>query len=40
MIMNHEDALKEWEKMAKALTLPLEKFEISNYRNFDPKEFL
>lgn len=40
VIMKNEEALKEWEKMAKALNLPLEKLEISHYRSFDPKAFL
>ncbi len=39
-IMKNSDALKEWEKMATALSLPLEKLELNYYNNFDLKSFL
>jgi 3-dehydroquinate synthase len=34
-IMNQTDAYNEWEKMVKALGLPVEKLEISSFHNFE-----
>lgn len=39
-IMNATSALEEWDKLIKALALPSEKLEISNYDNFDLKTFI
>lgn len=39
-VMNNEDALNEWEKMAMALSLPIEKMKLSHYNQFDWKAFL
>jgi 3-dehydroquinate synthase len=39
-IMKNSDALREWENMATALSLPLEKLELTYYKNFDLKLFL
>jgi 3-dehydroquinate synthase len=39
-LMNLENALQQWEAMARALALPLEKFSISHYDNFDMRNFL
>ncbi len=39
-IMKDDVSLKHWEAMVKALNLPLEKFEIINFKNFDSKAFM
>jgi 3-dehydroquinate synthetase len=39
-ITRNEEALKEWETMVNALNLPLEKFEIGHFSQFDTKDFL
>ncbi len=39
-VMGNDDAFAEWEQLAKALQLPLEKLELGSYRNFDLKSFL
>lgn len=39
-IMNMTDALTDWEKMVKALSLPIEKFDVGNFPSFDIKSFL
>jgi 3-dehydroquinate synthetase len=39
-VTQNSEAYREWEKMVKALNLPIEKFELSHYRNFDPKSFM
>jgi 3-dehydroquinate synthetase len=39
-VMKDENSLKEWVKMVKAMNLPEEKFELSNFPNFDLKAFL
>lgn len=39
-IMKNDEALKDWEKMVKALNLPAEKMDVSNFKNFEMKNFL
>lgn len=39
-IMQNDEALKDWEMMAKALNLPAEKLDVTNFKNFDMKTFL
>jgi 3-dehydroquinate synthase len=39
-IMNLNEALHNWELLAKALKLPEEKFDIGNYSNFDLSSFV
>lgn len=38
--MKLKDSLAEWEKLAKALALPMEKLEIANYDNFNIRSFI
>lgn len=38
-IMKQDEALGQWEKMVKALSLPVEKFEIGHFSNFDVNAF-
>jgi 3-dehydroquinate synthetase len=39
-IMQNDEALKDWEMMAKALNLPAEKLDVTNFKNFEMKAFL
>lgn len=39
-VMQNDSALNEWEKMAKALNLPVEKLDLASFRGFDPRSFL
>lgn len=38
-IMNNTEALNQWELMVKALSLPIEKFELDHFPNFDLRTF-
>lgn len=39
-IMNQNEALAHWEKLVKAMMLPVEKFDIGHYPQFDLKTFV
>ncbi len=39
-LMKLEGSLLDWEKMARGLTLPLEKFELANFTQFNLKKFI
>jgi 3-dehydroquinate synthetase len=39
-VTGNDEALGEWEKLAKALNLPLEKLDLGSFLNFDHKSFL
>jgi len=39
-VMKEDAALIQWVKMVEALQLPIEKFELSNFKHFDPKAFM